>query len=126
MCNQSVLCCRKDVECDLRFLGLLVMQNKLKPETKPVIMELKSAAIRCVMATGDNIDTAISVARECNLISPGQDVVLVSASMNESDDNRMMVTYRSVINDTNALSSSLASGASNTDVSRWLFVWFIG
>ncbi|XP_062505188.1 polyamine-transporting ATPase 13A3-like [Corticium candelabrum] len=107
---------RKDVECDLRFLGLLVMQNKLKPETKPVIMELKSAAIRCVMATGDNIDTAISVARECNLISPGQDVVLVSASMNESDDNRMMVTYRSVINDTNALSSSLASGASNTDL----------
>ena len=41
------------MECDLQFLGLLVMQNKLKPETAPVIQELEDANIRTVMATGD-------------------------------------------------------------------------
>lgn len=40
------------VEKDLTFLGLLVMQNTLKPETTPVIKVLKDAKIRCVMVTG--------------------------------------------------------------------------
>jgi cation-transporting P-type ATPase 13A2 len=40
------------------------MQNTLKPETTPVITELKKANIRCVMVTGDNLLTAISVARQ--------------------------------------------------------------
>jgi len=42
------------VECDLIFLGLIVMQNKLKRETKHVIKTLESANIRTVMITGKN------------------------------------------------------------------------
>jgi len=34
------------------FLGLLVLENRLKPETLPVIRTLKDAAIRTVMVTG--------------------------------------------------------------------------
>jgi cation-transporting ATPase 13A2 len=45
------------------------MQNTLKPETTPVITELKKANIRCVMVTGDNLLTAISVARQALLIN---------------------------------------------------------
>ena len=44
--------CRDEVECDLTLLGLLIMQNKLKPETAPVIAMLHSANIRTVMITG--------------------------------------------------------------------------
>ena len=51
------------IESDLAFLGFLIMQNTLKPETTPVINQLKKANIRCVMVTGDNLLTAISVAR---------------------------------------------------------------
>lgn len=109
-------CCdREDVESDLRFLGLLVMQNKLKPETKPVILELKQAAIRCVMVTGDNIDTAISVARECELICPGQRVIQVDASVNEADQ-RLNVVYRPVTDSRMLLSTSL-SASTDTEVS---------
>ena len=46
------LICRDEVECDLTFLGLLIMQNKLKPETAPIIGILHSANIRTVMVTG--------------------------------------------------------------------------
>ncbi len=56
------------METGLDFLGFLIMQNKLKPVTTKVIKELNEANIRTIMATGDNVLTAISVARECNII----------------------------------------------------------
>lgn len=59
---------RQDAESDLDFLGFIIFENKLKPSTTGVIDELNDADIRNVMCTGDNILTAISVARECNLI----------------------------------------------------------
>ncbi|QQP40430.1 Cation-transporting ATPase, partial [Caligus rogercresseyi] len=71
---------RESVESELKFLGFLVMRNNLKEESKPVIEVLSEADIRCVMVTGDNILTAISVARECGLIAPSHDVLRVEAT----------------------------------------------
>lgn len=59
---------RQDAESNLRFLGFIIFENKLKEVTAEVIQELNDANIREVMCTGDNILTAISVARECGLI----------------------------------------------------------
>ena len=47
--------CRETVECGLQFLGLLVMENRMKPETQPVIQQLRSANIRPVMVTGEHL-----------------------------------------------------------------------
>lgn len=63
---------RDDVECDLEFIGFIIFENKLKPRTAETIAELSHAGIRNVMCTGDNILTAISVARECGLINSDQ------------------------------------------------------
>lgn len=65
---------RVDAESGLTFAGFIIFENKLKPQTATVLRELKYAEIRQVMCTGDNILTAISVARECNLINPTADV----------------------------------------------------
>lgn len=54
---------RDSVECELNFLGLLIMENKLKPQTIGVINELQRCNIKTIMATGDNVLTGISVAR---------------------------------------------------------------
>ncbi|VDP92531.1 unnamed protein product [Echinostoma caproni] len=43
---------RERVEQDLLFLGLLVMENRLKPESAEVIQVLRNANIRPVMVTG--------------------------------------------------------------------------
>ena len=43
---------REDVECELNFLGLLVLENRLKKETTPVIKQLRQANIRTIMVTG--------------------------------------------------------------------------
>jgi len=59
---------RAEAESELEFVGFIIFENKLKPRTANVIDELTEAGIRKVMCTGDNILTAISVARECRLI----------------------------------------------------------
>jgi cation-transporting ATPase 13A2 len=59
---------RHEAERDLEFVGFIIFENKLKPSTSAVLQELELAGIRKVMCTGDNILTAISVARECQLI----------------------------------------------------------
>ena len=43
---------REEVETDLILLGLIVLENKLKPETTPVISKLKDAKLRIVIVTG--------------------------------------------------------------------------
>ncbi|XP_042812958.1 probable cation-transporting ATPase 13A4 isoform X1 [Panthera tigris] len=71
---------RDKVEADLIFLGLLILENRLKEETKPVLEELISARIRTVMITGDNLQTAITVARKSGMVSESQQVILIEAN----------------------------------------------
>jgi len=54
---------REDVESGLIFLGFLIMENRLKPESSEVLKDLQNCDVKCTMATGDNILTAVSVAR---------------------------------------------------------------
>lgn len=60
---------REQAESGLRFLGLIIFENKIKPGTAPAIQALRSAHLACRMITGDNPLTAVSVARECGLIN---------------------------------------------------------
>ena len=71
---QSQQLTREKAESHMIFLGLLIVQNKLKAETKPTLNILEKAGLKMVMATGDNILTAISVSRECELIKKNSKV----------------------------------------------------
>lgn len=71
---------REEVEQDLEFLGFVILENRLKPDTTEVINSLNVAGIRTIMITGDNILTALSVARDCGIVSPTQAVITVHAA----------------------------------------------
>lgn len=45
------------------FLGLLVFSDVIRPEARDAIAEMKSAGARVIMLTGDNPETALSIAR---------------------------------------------------------------
>ena len=75
---------RADLEEKSEFLGLIVMQNLVKEETYPAIKSLHDADINTVMVTGDNILTAISVGRDCELIKPDQVRALAAAKVERS------------------------------------------
>ncbi|KZC11791.1 putative cation-transporting ATPase 13A3 [Dufourea novaeangliae] len=75
---------RDAVEQNLEFLGLVIMENRLKAPTIPVIKELRSADIHVLMITGDNIQTAVSVAKECGILSPQETVIDVTVVSKEN------------------------------------------
>ncbi|KXS17261.1 hypothetical protein M427DRAFT_133689 [Gonapodya prolifera JEL478] len=77
---------RNDIECDLSFLGIIVFENKVKITTPPVIKSLRSARIRQIMCTGDNVLTAVSVSRECGIIG-ARTRVFVPRFLDEEEDS---------------------------------------
>ncbi len=70
---------RDNAESELTFYGLLVMQNMMKPETAPIISDLINAGLRTVMVTGDNLLTALCIARKCGMIEKKSRVILIEA-----------------------------------------------
>jgi len=56
------------------------MENKLKVQTAGVIANLQECKIRTIMVTGDNVLTAVSVAKQCNIIDSSKDVWLADVS----------------------------------------------
>ncbi|XP_029381134.1 probable cation-transporting ATPase 13A3 isoform X2 [Echeneis naucrates] len=68
------------IETNMEFLGLIVMQNKIKQETAGVLHELRQANIRTLMVTGDNMLTAISVARDCGMVLAFEKVIIADAA----------------------------------------------
>uniref|UniRef100_A0A7N6A761 ATPase 13A3 n=1 Tax=Anabas testudineus TaxID=64144 RepID=A0A7N6A761_ANATE len=81
------------IETNMEFLGLIIMQNKLKAETPGVLQNLHRANIRTVMVTGDNMLTAISVARDCGMIPP-QDTVIIADALPPHDGQAAKITWR--------------------------------
>uniref|UniRef100_A0A8D3D550 Polyamine-transporting ATPase 13A3 n=1 Tax=Scophthalmus maximus TaxID=52904 RepID=A0A8D3D550_SCOMX len=84
---------RDHIETNMEFLGMIIMQNKLKTETPGVLQDLRQANIRTVMVTGDNMLTAISVARDCGMIPP-QDTVIIADAHTPHDGHAAKITWR--------------------------------
>jgi predicted P-type ATPase len=71
---------REVVECGLRLAGLIVMQNRLKSQTTPVMSSLRRAGLRNVMITGDHLLTGVCVARECGMIPSTHSVIVAETT----------------------------------------------
>lgn len=52
LCSSISKLSREAVERDLEFLGLVILENRLKKPTTRVITELREANIRVLMITG--------------------------------------------------------------------------
>lgn len=84
---------REKIECDLTFLGFVILENRLKPDTLEIVNNLMAANIRTVMVTGDNILTALSVAHDCDMIPTGQNIIIVTAKPKPSHPNEYELIY---------------------------------
>ena len=54
---------------DFLFVGLVGLQDPIRPEVPEAIKQCHQAGIRVVMITGDHADTALSIAKEIGLAS---------------------------------------------------------
>ena len=89
--NKALEVNRTFCEKDLVFLGLLIVQNKLKEATNGTLMQLShNGHLRVRMATGDNIMTAVCVGRKSNLIEP-KAIVYSCEIETENDQNEQNI-----------------------------------
>jgi len=96
---------REEAESGLDFVGFIIFENKLKDSTAGVLDELTDAGIRKVMCTGDNILTAISVARECNLIDKTSHCFVPHFVEGNSQEPKSRLAWESIDNNIYKLDS---------------------
>ncbi|KAF8361372.1 hypothetical protein PRIPAC_88295 [Pristionchus pacificus] len=85
---------REEVEHDLELLGVIVLENRIKPETTGVIEQLTKADIRSIMVTGDNLLTATSVARESLILNPTKKVYALEHTHEKDEHGRTELVLR--------------------------------
>ncbi|KAH9413831.1 hypothetical protein DERP_009429 [Dermatophagoides pteronyssinus] len=84
---------RSSLENNMTFNGFYLFKNKLKSSSKQIIEELMDANIRCIMVTGDNILTALSVAQECQMIRKPDAIIRVQAIPNKLLPKQISLHY---------------------------------
>jgi len=80
-------------ESGATFLGIICIKDPVRPEVKPAIQACKTAGIRVIMITGDSKETALSIAKELNIIEKHQnpaDCVFTGSEFNAmTNDERL-------------------------------------
>lgn len=56
-------------EKGLEFLGLVGMQDPLRPEIRKAIADARSAGIETIMITGDHKETAVAIAKQAGILT---------------------------------------------------------
>ncbi|VDM62792.1 unnamed protein product [Angiostrongylus costaricensis] len=60
---------------DLTAIAILGIQDPVRPEVPAAITKCQEAGITVRMVTGDNINTARSIATACGILKPGEDFI---------------------------------------------------
>lgn len=77
---------RKELK-NMTLVGFILIKDEIREEVSKSIESVKKAGIHVVMVTGDNKDTAVSIANEVNLLEDG--LVLTSDEMNKLSDESL-------------------------------------
>lgn len=74
------------LEQELIFVGLTGMIDPIRPEVKAAVAECRTAGIRPIMITGDQLDTAVAIGKDLGIIESADDAILGAALDDMSDE----------------------------------------
>jgi Ca2+-transporting ATPase len=74
-------------DLDLEFVGLLGLEDPLRPTVPAAVAECRAAGVRVVMITGDYPATAQSIARQAGL--PGCETVITGPELDRMSDEEL-------------------------------------
>lgn len=72
------------------LVGVVFIKDETREEAIDGVKLIKSAGINIVMVTGDNINTALSIAKETKIVDNPSDIVITSAELNKLSDREVM------------------------------------
>lgn len=71
------------------LIGFIFIKDNIRKNSYDGINEIKNAGISIVMVTGDSKETAVSVAKNLNIISAEDDVILTGEEFNNMSDEEL-------------------------------------
>ncbi len=74
---------------NLILLGFLLIKDDIRKESITTIRNINNAGINIIMVTGDNQNTAISIAKEVGIIKNNKDLSLTSEELNKLSDDKI-------------------------------------
>jgi Ca2+-transporting ATPase len=74
---------------DLTFLGILGMEDPIRPEVKESILKTKEANVKVIMATGDHKETALAVGKKIGLVSKGDCFALTETELEKFKEKEL-------------------------------------
>ncbi len=88
---------REQAENELQLLGLIVFENKLKAATTSSIATIREdAQLPIKMCTGDSVLTAVSVGKECGMLSANAEVFTPRLAKQASEKSSSLVEWISI------------------------------
>ena len=73
----------------LTLIGFLLIKDEIREEAIEGVDLVKKAGIQTVMITGDNKETAYSIAKEVGIIDSSTNIVLTSSELNNMSDDEI-------------------------------------
>ena len=77
-------------EDELVFMCLLALKDKIRDDATSAINRIIRAGIQVVMITGDGIDTARAIAKECGILTSTAHISLTSADLLQMSDDEII------------------------------------
>lgn len=75
---------REEIESDLEFVGLALVENKVKKGAFKAVKTLTDCNIKCIMVTGDNPYTSITIGKKSHIIESRKAIFL--SELKENSD----------------------------------------
>ena len=85
---------KTNLEQDLIFLGIVGMEDPPREEVRGALIMCKRAGIKVKMITGDNRETALSIAKEINL---GEGEILSGEELDKINDENLIKIVRNTV-----------------------------
>ena len=79
-----------ELPSDLVLVALVTIHDGVRPEVPHAVAQIQRAGVQVMMITGDNLETAIAVARSAGIVSGDTDVCINAAELEQKSDGALM------------------------------------
>lgn len=79
----------KEIEGGLCLICVVSIRDNVRPEAASAILEVQRAGVQVVMVTGDRLETATAIAKESNLITETNNMIISSKQLGTMSDGEV-------------------------------------
>ena len=75
---------------DLVFISLVAMRDDVRPGVPDVVHAMNTSGVQVMMITGDILDTARAIAKDCGIITSDNDIAITAAELDDMSDEQAL------------------------------------